>query len=180
MKIGVKDYDISFFNATPDLPRALAKHAQVGGDDEIGKFGPVFAKHSVEKLIGMTLIHHHFDLEPGEYLTEVAGTSTAWKSRTGTIPHVWALDSAEKVLVPLEFVMMDNPAPINWDDPVMQAFLEDFIETSKATKSAGVYGLTTYPGDDFPGRVEMTVGRANVNLTPTQVSRKLLHLGVPY
>lgn len=180
MKIGVKAYDISSFNATPDLPRALAKHAQVGGDDKIGKFGPVFAKHSVEKLIGMTLIHHHFDLEPGEYLTEVAGTSTAWKSTTGTIPHVWALDYDKNALVPLEFVMMDNPAAIDWNDPMMQAFLEDFIKISKETKSEGVYGLTTYPGDDFPGRVEMTVGRANVNLTPTQVSTRLLHFGVPY
>jgi len=42
---------------------------------------------------------------------------------------------------------------------------------SKALEEAGaqtIFGLCSYPGDDFEGRVETTVGRANVNLKPSE------------
>ncbi|KAI0190541.1 hypothetical protein F4808DRAFT_453854 [Astrocystis sublimbata] len=49
--------------------------------------------------------------------------------------------------------------------------LKDGEYLTEQLKINGVYCLVVYPGDDFPGRVEMTVGRANVNLTPAQAAR---------
>jgi len=45
-----------------------------------------------------------------------------------------------------------------------------YLQAKETLSNAGIYGLGRYPGDGFPGRVEMTVGRSNVNLTPNQVS----------
>jgi hypothetical protein len=57
----------------------------------------------------------------------------------------------------------------------MQKFLIELSDLILYLRVNGTYGLVRYPGDDFPGRVKMTIGRANVNLTPTQVRDTMLH-----
>jgi hypothetical protein len=128
--------------------------------------------------LGIGLLHHHFPLEDNEYLTEVRGTSTTWKSQAGTRLSVWSFDAKEKSLKPLEFAMDDDHGSVaypDWESVQMQKFLMELSDLILFLGVNGIYGLVRYPGDDFPGRVEMTMGRANVNLTPTQVRETMLH-----
>jgi hypothetical protein len=161
------------------LPDALQKHEEAGGNEWVHEtLGTLFQKYGVEKVLGIGLLHHHFPLEDDEYLTEVRGTSTAWKSQTGTRPSVWSLDAKGKSLRPLEFAMDDDHGSVaypDWESEKMQKFLSELSDLILYLGVNGTYGLVRYPGDDFPGRVEMTVGRANVNLTPTQVCKHILH-----
>lgn len=174
MTVQVLPYSVDSFNATPLLHDALLKHQEAGGNDWIhDTFGDLFRKHRVDKLLGIGLMHHHFPLACGEYLTDVRGTSTAWKSCMGTRASVWWLKGAGKELAPLEFSMEDDDDAVaypDWSSPASQNFLTELSQLIVASGVDGLYGLVRYPGDDFPGRVEMTVGRANVNLTPAQVS----------
>jgi hypothetical protein len=169
----VEQYSSAFFNSTPELPDALRKHQIAGGNNWVhDTFGPIFRKHGVDKLLGIGLLHHHFSLEDDEFLTDVRGTSTPWKSQTGTRPSVWAFQNMR--LTPLEFAMDDDDSSVaypRWDCSDMKDFLMDLSTLFENHGVAGTYGLVRYPGDDFPGRVEMTVGRANVNLTPTQADK---------
>ncbi|KAK8038424.1 hypothetical protein PG994_015191 [Apiospora phragmitis] len=166
-------YSAAFFNATPSLPDALQKHLEAGGNERVHQdFETLFQEHGVEKILGLGLMHHHFALEDDEYLTDVRGTSTAWKSCTGTRPSVWGFDANEKRLTPLEFAMDDDNDSVaypDWQSPQMRDFLEKLSGLILQLGVNDTYGLVRYPGDNFPGRVEMTVGRANVNLTPAQV-----------
>jgi len=175
MAICLNPYTADGFNATPLLPDALRMHEEAGGNEWIHEtIGTLFRKHGVEKVLGIGLLHHHFPLEDDEYLTEVRGTSTAWKSQTGTRPSVWSFDAEEKSLRPLEFAMDDDRGSVaypDWESEQMQKFLEELSNLILYLGVNGTYGLVRYPGDDFPGRVEMTVGRANVNLTPTQAAK---------
>ncbi|KAK4132536.1 hypothetical protein BT67DRAFT_457301 [Trichocladium antarcticum] len=63
-----------------------------------------------------------------------------------------------------------NPSKIDWQTSSMQAFLAEFSEMMVSMKANGILGLCSYPGDGYPGRVEFTVGRSNVNLTPQEAS----------
>ncbi|KAJ4318010.1 hypothetical protein N0V84_007064 [Fusarium piperis] len=139
----VEHYGPVAFNSTPELlPQALRNHANAGGNDWVNEtFGPLFRKHGVDNLLGLALLHHHFTLEEGELLTDV---------------REFSMDGDESTV--------NHP---NWAE--LRQFLEE-LSTVFVDRGVGkTYGLVRYPGDDFPGRVEMTVGRANVNLTPKQV-----------
>lgn len=171
----VEPYSVAAFNSTPALDVALQKHENVGGNDWVHTvLGPIFQKHRLEKILGINLLHHHFRLENGEYLTEVSGTSTPWKSQTGAQASLWAFDADSLHLQPLEFSMDNDDSRVpypEWLSDKMASFLKDLSDALTLYNVNGIYGLTRYPGDDFKGRVEMTVGRANVNLTPAQASR---------
>ncbi|KAI0430526.1 hypothetical protein F5Y09DRAFT_341579 [Xylaria sp. FL1042] len=180
MAIRLHSYTATRFNATPGLPDALQRHQEAGGNDWVhNMFRPLFRRHGVEKILGIgvrvfRLLHHHFPLEDDEFLTEVRGTSTAWKSQRGTRPHVWALGAEEGSLTPLGFAMDDDQDFLtypDWESKQLQQFIRELSELIMNLNVDGVYGLVRYPGDDFPGRVEMTVGRANVNSTPAQAAK---------
>lgn len=59
----------------------------------------------------------------------------------------------------------------DWESAHIQNFLTELAEMILKSGADGVYGLARYPGDGFPGRTEITVGRANVNLTPKQAAK---------
>lgn len=168
MALCVSPYDHGFFNSMPRWPASLPNHEALGGDEWIRKtFGPLFRKHQVQNIFGIQLLHQHFLLEDDEHLTDVNGTSTPWKSTTGIEPSSWAIDSTDKPK-PLEFHVPHEGTPVpNWT--VLQDFLKAFVQLLDSLGIRKLYGLALYPGDGFPGRVEMTIGRCNVNLTPFQV-----------
>jgi len=180
MAIALSPYDVVVYNSTPLLNVALQKHQAAGGNGWIhDTFSNLFRQYHVEDVLGLILLHNHFPLEENEYLTEVHGTSTAWKSQTGNTPSCWALNHDNRTIEPIEFSLDDDdhsvPYP-EWGSENMQLFLEKLMVTLEKYGVAGIYGLGRYPGDGYPGRVEMTVGRSNVNLTPKQVCRvEILH-----
>ena len=55
------------------------------------------------------------------------------------------------------------------DNPKYSAFIKSFNQLLREKDALGLFGLCRYPGDDFEGRVEITEGRANINLRPNDV-----------
>lgn len=70
-------------------------------------------------------------------------------------------------LVPLEFSIAQRD--IDWQMPSVQQFLTEFSKLLVTHNAENILGLCTYQGDGYPGRVEFTVGRSNINLTPDEV-----------
>jgi hypothetical protein len=69
---------------------------------------------------------------------------------------------------------LDKASP--WNDVNFQKFADSnqsfFLEYATTVNKygfEGLFGFTRYPGDGFPGRVEVSAGRTNINLTPAQV-----------
>ncbi|KAI1748549.1 hypothetical protein F4782DRAFT_550660 [Xylaria castorea] len=52
-----------------------------------------------------------------------------------------------------------------------KVFIKDFFQILRQNNVIGLLGLCQYPGDDFEGRVEITEGRANINLHPDHFPR---------
>ena len=111
-----------------------------------------------------------------ESLTEVNGISTPWKPTTGIEPSCWAIDNKDK-LRPLEFHVPHEGKQVPLDWSANQDFLEAFVGLLDSHNARNIYSLTLYPRDRFPSRVEMTIGRCNVNLTPYQVCDLIFHNG---
>ncbi|KAJ8607716.1 hypothetical protein MRB53_040104 [Persea americana] len=127
-----------------------------------------------------TARHKHFTLSDDEYLVDVRGTSTAHRiAPDKTVPTLWDVeidndtdtdtDAGDDgaVLRPLEFALRASAPPHR---PLVE--LAEFLaESAAAVKTLGVIGLfaiCAHPGLDYPGRVEITVGRADINLTPEE------------
>ena len=117
-------------------------------------------------------LHRHFELKPNERLVDYGGTSVPW--RLGKIsrniqPCNWALN--DDVIRPYEFRYSCGPdAGPDFAEPALQAFAIEFRELMHRRGAQELFGLCSYPGDDFTGRVEVTEGRANINLKPEDVS----------
>ena len=155
-------------NSLPDFSDALPIFDSLDGDHLAnGAMKDLFRRHNVQGIIGLALTHKHFDLCEGERVTDIRGTSNPLTFELGEA-STWRFSPERRQLVPLEF--STTQSKIDWQTPSMQAFLDEFSEIVVSEKADGILGLCSYPGDGYPGRVEVTVGRSNVNLTPEEVS----------
>lgn len=167
MAIEVADYSAANFNRLLDYGDVLPKFDSLGGNDlAYGVMKDLFRRHKVEGVIGLALLHKHLILEDGERLTDVRGTSNPLTFELGR-QSVWKVGSDGRKLVPLEFSIAQRD--IDWQMPSMQEFLTEFSELLGTHNAENILGLCSYPGDGYPGRVEFTVGRSNINLTPDEV-----------
>jgi hypothetical protein len=77
---------------------------RIADDDAcIAEIKAVLKRHSLDKKYGLTLLHKHFDLEPGEIMVEHTDvrtrTLTSRPEKAGSIPEenlievTWSLDS---------------------------------------------------------------------------------------
>jgi len=169
MAIGIAEYSPDNFNRLQDFRDALSGFDKLKGEVLASTtMKDLFRHHGVEGILGLQLLHKHDKLNDGERLTDVRGTSNPLTFDIGAIPSIWGFDSGIQQLVPLEYSL--GAENIEWDAPNMQKFLVAFRETIMEKGVADIFGLSLYPGDGYPGRVEFSVGRGNVNLTPEEVS----------
>ncbi|KAG6012492.1 hypothetical protein E4U43_007777 [Claviceps pusilla] len=175
MAITVAPYSSEVFNRIPIFGDALPKFDRLNGD-EIAKnqMREVFRRHKVEHVLGLALVHKHSFLEEGERLTDVRGTSNPLNFAAGR-PSVLKFSDDGQQLAPLEFSL--DQQEIDWQDPNMQEFLAEFFQIVKQMDAVNLFGLCGYPGDGYPGRVEFSSGRSNVNLTPDEARRYLPDIG---
>ncbi len=92
-------------------------------------------------------------------------------------PSNWLL-TADGAIRPYEFYyasVRDEATELDLANTDQRAFFDAFKELLRKYNAEGLWGLCRYPGDDFPGRVEVTEGRANINLRPEDVSDHLHH-----
>ena len=174
MAIAVGSYNVEGFNSLPDFGNVGPLFDSLGGLDIVAaKMMPLFRGHGVEYDLGLTLLHRHFKLGDGERLTDIRGISVPVAFETG-IPSVWALQGGDQgQLRPMEFSIERSKAPL-WKQPKFQTFLREFAQVLESCGGQDIFGLCSYPGDEYPGRVEITVGRTNVNLTPMEVRKSKL------
>ncbi len=173
MAITVGLYQDDDFNSLLDFSDAGPVFDSLDGAKIIqAKMMPLFRGHGVEHDLGLALLHRHFELNKGERLTDIRGTSVPLMFETGN-PSLWALGGDKQDLLrPLEFSIENIKAP-QWNEPKFQAFLQEFAQVLQDCGARGIFGLRSYPGYQYPGCVEFTAGRTNVNLTPVEVSNLL-------
>ncbi|GAB1312097.1 hypothetical protein MFIFM68171_02307 [Madurella fahalii] len=168
MIIGVADYSTSEFNSLLDFSDVLPIFDDLDGNRLAnGAIKDLFRRHNVQGTIGLALLHKHFDVCDGERITDVRGTSNPVTFELGEA-STWRFSPERRQLVPLEYSVTQSK--IDWETPSMQALLAEFSEMLLSKKADGILGLCSYPGDGYPGRVEFTVGRSNVNLTPQEAN----------
>lgn len=69
-----------------------------------------------------------------------------------------------------EFSLGSRVETPDWKSSNYQGFLMAFRDALESVGAQKIFGLCKYPGDDFEGRVETAIGRANVNLKLSEVS----------
>lgn len=136
----------------------------------------LFQQHGVERMLGMSLLHRHFDMDSSEMLVEYRGTSVPWERGHNMAqkvrPSNWTV-TADAACQPFEFEYSLDDDDCEMEllaDPKVATFVNEFADLLYKEGLVGLFGLCRYPGDDFKGRVEVTEGRANINLRPDDVS----------
>lgn len=137
------------------------------------EFRALFEKYGTERVFGVVLNHRHFNMSSNERLVEYAGTSVPWESMLDkTQPTSWFI-SEDNNCLPYEFHYSQDDDPneedCTPDNPKYSAFINSFNELLREKNALGLFGICRYPGDDFPGRVEITEGRANINFHPDDI-----------
>ncbi|RMD42646.1 hypothetical protein DV735_g2517, partial [Chaetothyriales sp. CBS 134920] len=166
MSIAIVDYSVHEFNCLDDFVDALPKFDKIGGNGiATDTMMELFRRHKVDHIFGLTLLHKHSILHDGERLTDIRGTSNPLTFPLGT-PSIWKYNPDTHQLIPVEFSIDHDE--VNWQDPGIQAFLADFAQVITTLEASQLLGLRRYPGDGYPGCIEFTTGRSNVNLTPEE------------
>lgn len=163
-------YDPSAYNRLPLLPDAGKMFDVKHGDGLLEEFRLLFQQYKTDRTFGLVLNHRHFDISPNERLVEYQGTLVPWQNMVAnTKPSSWFVSEDDECL-PYEFYYSprddkdDSP-----NQPEYSDFVKSFNQLLRQKDAFGLFGLCRYPGDDFEGRVEITEGRANINLHPNDV-----------
>lgn len=180
-KMKLDSYDPDSFNALPELASAGARFKAVGAEALVGSdFRDLFIEHKMDRTYGLILLHRHFDLSNDERLVEYRGTSVPWQHDElykQVVPSTWLI-CHDGAIRPYEFIYAPQNKAENVDpdpkSPEKARFLQEFQRLLQKHNATGLFGLRRYPGDDFRGRIEITRGRANINLLPGDVSIKSL------
>lgn len=130
----------------------------------------------MDRTYGLMLLHRHFDINSDEKLVEYRGTTVPWQKHElyqAVSPTTWLVCS-DGTIRPYEFAYaphndIETTEPDPEKSPELAKFLLAFQDLLHKHNLVNVFGLCCYPGDDFPGRTEITRGRANINLLPTDV-----------
>lgn len=171
----LQPYSMDMFNTLPDLHTAHESFVSNGGTEVInGLFKPMIEKYALQARLGVGLLHRHFDLEDCEKLVEFNNISFPWKIQNGDdysggkiLPTAWAVTGDK--LLPYEFYFspLGRDSPFNFE--ATKPFLSDFMQAIAKLGLEKTICLRLFPHVGFTGALEITEGRANINLSPDQV-----------
>ncbi|KAF1363111.1 hypothetical protein EJ07DRAFT_173806 [Lizonia empirigonia] len=168
-------YNSSTYDGLPLLDQAAGRFDAKGGNEVVKRLGAIFEKHQTERVFGLVLNHRHFSMEKDERLIEYRGISAPWtKMLDKSRPSTWYV-SAQNECSPYEFEYctdgMANEVDFEPGNPKYRPFIESINEILRESDLVEAFGLCRYPGDDYPGRVEATQGRVNINFHPDDAPR---------
>lgn len=186
MAVLVSSYKTDVFNQLLPFEDAGPAFDRVKGMSIVkSQMKDLFRKHRVENFIGLQLLHQHFQLYPDQKLVDINGTSSPMvpPQPDSVTPVVWGIRieiSNDIYLEPLEFTLNSGDAELDQASPLSQERLESFLvekcdffkefaTTVKFLGIEGLFGFTRHPGTGYPGRIEISGDRVNINLTPLQV-----------
>jgi hypothetical protein len=178
-------YEPDIFVALPGLASAGVMFRALGAEALVAsEFRNLFLEHEMDRTYGLILLHRHFDLKDSERLVEYRGTSVPWQHDElyeNVVPSTWLI-CHDGAIRPYEFTYAPHRVDADPDpkSPERARFLQAFQRLLQKHNAIGLLGLCRYPGDDFSGRIEITRGRANINLLPRDVSVKRLDCAFDY
>jgi hypothetical protein len=175
MAVVMQCYSTLLFNTFLDLHTVKERFESKGGMDLVnGIFKPIIERHQLEAKLGVGLLHRHFELGGNEKLVEFNNISLPWSAQAGDnhsggkiIPNAWAICDGK--ILPYEFYFspLGQDRPFDFDKAT--AFLADFIQVIEEKGLDKVIAIRLFPHEGFSGALELTEGRANINLSPDQV-----------
>ena len=170
----LQPYSADVFNTLPDLPTAERSLVSRGGPDLVNELlKPMIEKYQLEGKLGVGLLHRHFELGETEKLVEFNNISLPWKSNNDDhsggkiLPSAWAVK--DNKLTPYEFYYSPLGRDDHFDFGTARSFVREFIEAVNQFGLEQTLSLRLFPGDGFTGALEITEGKANINLLPDQV-----------
>ncbi|XWX01231.1 hypothetical protein V2A60_009257 [Cordyceps javanica] len=127
----------------------------------------LFRKHDFQGTFGLALLHRHGHLlgAVGERMTAVRGTKSPAPRQLGE-PAVWRVNVADGRVIPVEFSL--EASAVDWHDLRLQVFVREFLALLLEHQAHKHFGLCLYPGDGYPGHIEVEDGRSTVGLSPEE------------
>lgn len=169
-------YTTDLFNSLPDLHTASTNFASKGGITLVNDiFKAIIEKYHLEGKLGVGLLHRHFDLSGVEKLVEFNNISMPWANQDAEdnysggkiLPNAWAVRGNR--LVPYEFYYSPLGRESHFDFAAIHLFLHEFMQAIATFSFQDTVALRLFPHKGFRGALELTEGRANINLSPEQV-----------
>ena len=180
MAEALQPFNVDLFNMINSLDSAKQAFKAKEGKKLVAEvFHKLLSKYHLESRLGVGLLHRHFDLAENEKLVEFNNVSVPWENvRTDdyaggkVLPSAWLVE--DEKLMPYEFYF----SPCGKDAPFsftgLEEFLEELVTTIKEEGLEKMLALRMFPHyKDFTGNLEMTTGRAMINLAPGEVSQLL-------
>ena len=175
----VELYDPAAFTHIPFIKDATIQFYENGLHKLVQSIGALIRDHQLENMFGVCLVHRHFELRDNEKLVEYKGTATPWENGTerttgGTVTaQSWFYHGDKLVPFEFEYVPPDIEHAIHWE-LIPAGFLAGLRSLIDTHTSGHLLGLRRYPGDDYPGGVEVTQGRANITFHPEDVTSNII------
>lgn len=176
----------AMYNALPSLHDVKALFDLKGGESLIHAiFEPLIREYKLEKIVGVGLLHRHFDLYDNEMLVEFNDISTPWlatecntsstSSSAGgsVVPNGFYVSRGNLVPYEFAFIPMSREREIDLDAPILLEFAGKFVRRIQDHGLENVVALRVLQNPDVDGLLEMTKGRANINLKTGQYSQEL-------
>jgi hypothetical protein len=111
----LRDYDPAVFSALPDFPFARARLAEAEG--QIEEVGDIICKYGFHDIVGLNLLHKHFEISPDEIIVRHFDADAAYMSPRAVtrceqecVPYLWAYvpSGGNPGWYPLEFVATEQ------------------------------------------------------------------------
>ncbi len=183
MPINISSYNSSIFSLLPDFRTASHSLDRMRGDLQV--LGEIICRYNFEEHFGVTLLHKHFSILPGERLIKHFVGNRAYirpysqPISDNAVPCVWKFERNQTTGVqsfcPLEFVDTTHRAFRGRADAQIfvssEAFLAEISAALCALNSENVFGLCTHHGDG-----EIVLGDGEILLETTDYMNRVLTL----
>lgn len=177
-------YDASMMNSLLYLDVAEKRFVERDGPAlRSGALQDLFMKHDLVNILGLLLLHKHFDLSGNEALVDYNDTAMPWdlkdvkRSSSGVMekhkgyikPRSWLVSTKTHQLVPTEFYFQHPASPASTYDqrPLVNMtpeFVQEFAQVLEKNNLTDVLGLCLLKSP-FVKQLETTEGRANIAIS---------------
>lgn len=165
MAVELLPYSATHFNQLPGIMESAKQLDKIGASESLFRqIGEVFLKYQVQSILGVALLHQHFDLEEREVLVNIGNVAVPWDNQKleSVQPSSWRF--TKDGLMPYEFTYKGTEIAM---DNRIREFLSEYKTVLENTDLKNVLGLCTLDGVNSASvtpTMEFTSGRANITL----------------
>ena len=169
MVLQVLPYSVEHYNSLPELGDAKQEFDAANVFNILyTEIGSIFIKHQVQDILGITLLHNHFPLDPNEMLVTFNSVAVPWDTTSGvkelSSVNATAWRFTDHGLAPYEFAHAAIAVPLGQHP--MPSFLQELAVTFRKWNLTNILGICSLgeTSIDSPVAMEFTEGRANITL----------------